>query len=172
MTDHQGNQSDEQRRSEKLRRDQDSLNELLEQLQQSQMEAQLEKAWSENEAEFEWWCWRQIKKGRGLDCRSGNIGKTEFMGFKCSECDFVLVNPGEERFLEETLLTKLADDLTDEKYRDSIDFRDPKTRHARKAVCPMCNDICFLNLLPRAYSPADGILAFIFRMKRRILPTK
>ena len=172
MTDHQGNQSNEQSHSKKLRGDQDSLNELLKQYQRSQIEAQLETVWLEDEAEFEWWCWRQIRKGRGLDCSVGGSAKTEFKGIKCIKCDFVLVNPGEERFLDETLLTKFADDLMDEKHGDSIDFRDPKTRRARKAVCPMCNALCFLNLLPRPYSPADGILAFVFRMKRRFSTTK
>ena len=172
MPGHQDKPNSDKPNTENFIRSMNQIEDAFKGLTDSQKKEALERIWVEDEAEFEWWCWRQVRKGRGLDCSVGAATETEFKGFKCIKCDFVLVNPGEELLSEESLLSTLADNWLDEMYEGSLDPRDPKTRHARRAKCPKCKSLCFQNSLPPTYSPMEEILAFIFRVKRVFSTTK
>jgi hypothetical protein len=167
MTDRQNYRS-----TKNFSRSRNQTEEPFKGLTQSQIEEVLEQIWVEDKAEFEWWCWRQVKRGRGLDCSVGAVARTEFRGFKCIKCDFVIVNPGEELLSEESSWTTFVDNLVDGMFDESLDLRDPKTRRARRATCPECGSFCFQNSLPPAYSPLEEIAVFIFRVKRAISTLK
>jgi hypothetical protein len=111
------------------------------------------------EAEFQFWCKRQVQKGKGVDFRTASTSDEPFLGLRCFKCSFVYINPTIDLVYERSPLHLLAENLG-----NYITGRD---RQLVCANCPRCGDICISNLLPKQYSKFEQLLNIFVRFRRR-----
>ena len=94
----------------------------------------IQEARLDSEAEFRYWCKRQVRKGNGKDCSSTSSPDERFIGLRCFNCSFVFINPTSDIVDSKTPLHLLA-----ERIGNSItDSEEELTT----AMCPKCGDIC------------------------------